>query len=442
MSRIVGILTIGLWLTLLLALPADEKNRREESVRGDKDRFSSMERWMYNDVEAGFELGKQNNKPVLVVLRCVPCKACTGIDERVLKARELQPLLDQFVCVRVINANDLDLSRFQFDYDLSFSTMFFNADGTVYGRFGSWQHQLDEMDTTIDGFQVALERALEVHRNYPDAADTLKTKQGVPTPFSVPVEIPGLAGKYERTLNWDGNVVQSCVHCHQIGEAYRAWYRERQQPIPSELIYPMPEPKTIGLKLDGRSPSRILAVDPKSIAFRAGLQAKDEIVSIDDAPIFSVADVAWALHRCSDPGSMKCLILRDGAVREVPIELPDGWRFETNIAPRVGTWQLRGMALGGLVLKELGAAKRRELQLGNSDLGLVVDHVGEYGVHAAAKKAGFQKGDVLLSLEGFSAPIHESRLIGEILTRFPNPTKLATQVLRGNQRVSLELPVQ
>ena len=31
----------------------------------------------------------------------------------------------------VINANTLDMSRFQFDYDLSFSTMFFNADGTA-----------------------------------------------------------------------------------------------------------------------------------------------------------------------------------------------------------------------------------------------------------------------------------------------------------------------
>jgi hypothetical protein len=39
--------------------------------------------------------------------------------------------------VRVINANSLDLAKFQFDYDLSFSTIFFNADGTVYGRFGS-----------------------------------------------------------------------------------------------------------------------------------------------------------------------------------------------------------------------------------------------------------------------------------------------------------------
>jgi len=42
---------------------------------------------------------------------------------------------------RVINANALDLSLFQFDYDLSFSTLFFNADRSIYGRYGSWSHQ-------------------------------------------------------------------------------------------------------------------------------------------------------------------------------------------------------------------------------------------------------------------------------------------------------------
>ena len=34
-----------------------------------------------------------------------------GIDASVLGEPSLEPLLDQFVCVRVINANALDLSR-------------------------------------------------------------------------------------------------------------------------------------------------------------------------------------------------------------------------------------------------------------------------------------------------------------------------------------------
>ena len=50
-----------------------------------------------------------------MVLRCIPCLSCAGIDAQVLEEKELVPLLDQFVCVRVINANALDLSLFQFE---------------------------------------------------------------------------------------------------------------------------------------------------------------------------------------------------------------------------------------------------------------------------------------------------------------------------------------
>ena len=116
---------------------------REGAVRGDKAAMENDARWIYNDVDRGFAEAKKAGKPLLVVLRCVPCLSCVGLDAEVLKEPVLSPLLDQFVCVRLINANAIDLARFQFDYDLSFSTLFFNADGTVYGRYGSWVHQAD-----------------------------------------------------------------------------------------------------------------------------------------------------------------------------------------------------------------------------------------------------------------------------------------------------------
>ena len=201
---------------------AETVKDRKGAVLEDRSKMQDDERWIYNDWRRGFAKAKETGKPLLVVLRCVPCLACAGIDASILTEPGLQPVLDKFVCVRVINANDLDLSLFQFDYDLSFSTIIFNADRTVYGRYGSWTHQKDPYEKTTLGFRRALESALELHAAYPANKDSLAGKQGKAMPVSDPLQLPELAGKYERELDWDGKVVQSCVHCHQVGDAVRS----------------------------------------------------------------------------------------------------------------------------------------------------------------------------------------------------------------------------
>src|SRR5690349_15343400 len=81
---------------------------REAAVRKDKAILENDARWIYNDYHRGFAEARRTGKPLLVVLRCVPCLACAGIDAAVLlQETELGPLLDQFVCVRVIDANAL-----------------------------------------------------------------------------------------------------------------------------------------------------------------------------------------------------------------------------------------------------------------------------------------------------------------------------------------------
>ena len=69
--------------------------------------------------------------------------------------------MDKFVCVRVVKANQMDLTLMQFDYDLTFAVMFMNADKTVYGRFGSRSElghpgrHLQERVEVSDRLQVA-----------------------------------------------------------------------------------------------------------------------------------------------------------------------------------------------------------------------------------------------------------------------------------------------
>jgi len=436
-------LTLAAFLSLSFhLLYAETVKDREGAVRGDKAKMEHDDRWIYQDIDKGFAEAQKSGKPLLVVLRCVPCKACMGIDASILTSEDLQPLLDKFVCVRLINANALDLSLFQFDYDLSFSTIFFNADKTIYGRYGSWQHQRDSFDATHEGYKAALLAALELHKGYPANKKSLEAKQGGTMPFKVPVEFPTLAGKYERALNWEGKVVQSCVHCHQIGDAYRAYYRNEHKAIPQELIYPMPAPETIGLAMDTQKVATVKQVIDGSSAASAGLKPGDEILSANGQPLISIADLAWVLHRAADPSLLKLQVRRDGKEDARVIALPAGWRSRTDISTRVGTWPMRAMAFGGMKMEDLDAAGRTARGLPPDGMALLVTFVGQYGPHAAAKKNGFQKDDVLVSVDGAKERLTESQLIGRLLRDHPNQDEVKAIVRRGTEQVDMKVPMQ
>lgn len=415
---------------------------REGAVRKDKASMENDARWIYNDVDRGFAEAKRTGKPLLVVLRCVPCLSCVGLDAGVLQDPTLQPLLDLFVCVRLINANAIDLARFQFDYDLSFSTLFFNGDGTVYGRYGSWVHQVDPEARETIGYRRALEGALALHRGYPGNREALQGKQGSPTPFRTPVEIPELAKKYGRELNWGGNVVQSCVHCHQVGEAFRAHHRARGEPVPEERIYPMPAPETVGLTLAPDQAATVTAVAPGSAAAEAGFLPGDSIAFLGGQPLISVADFAWVLHGAPAEGVLRGVVQRSGLVVPVTLPLSPGWRTKSDISRRVGTWSMRAMALGGMVLTDLDNAARQERGLGREGMALFVKGLGNYGQHGTAKKSGLQKDDVIVALDGVTARLTEGDVIGRLLRQRKAGEKIAVTVVRGGGRMSFELPMQ
>src|SRR5207247_22810 len=139
-----------------------------------------------------------------------------------------------------------------------------------------------------------------LHRGYPANKTSLAGKQGESMPFKTPLQIPGLAGRYKVELDWKGKVVPSCVHCHQIGEAFRAYFREQKKVVPAKWIYPWPAPETIGLALAPEQIARIESVTPGSIAAQAGLQPGDDLLSFDGQPLISQADVSWVLNGAAE----------------------------------------------------------------------------------------------------------------------------------------------
>ena len=108
-------------------------------------------------------------------------------------------------------------------------------------------------------------------------------------------------GKYGSSIDYGGNVVQSCIHCHQVGDAVRnhLW---KQGPLPEDVLFPYPHPKALGLILDPREKATVLRVDPGSPAEAAGFKAGDVLRSMNGQSLLSIADVQWVLHRTPPAG--------------------------------------------------------------------------------------------------------------------------------------------
>lgn len=360
--------------------------------------------------------------------------ACSGFDGQVVRHdTRIQDLLAKFVCVRLVQGNDLDLNLFQFDYDLTFAAFFLNADRTVYGRFGSRSDQKQaEKDISLEGFRKALAGALQLHSAYPKNRALLAGKQPLPTTFKRPEEYPSLTGKYKPALDYQGKVASSCLHCHQVREAERLTFRPDNKPIPDQVLYPWPMPSVIGLTMDPKEKAKVTGVSAGSAAAEAGLRVGDEVLLLNEQPIISIADLQWILHHAGDAATLKATVLRGGNTVNLSMALPKDWRVKNDIAWRATTWDLRRMATGGLVLKHDPG----------TNLALRVDYVGQYNGHAAGKRAGFKKDDVIIRVDSETRPMTESELFRYLLQNKSKGDKVSFTVLRLGEKVDLTLPMQ
>jgi serine protease Do len=337
----------------------------------------------------------------------------------------------------------MDLTLFQFDYDLTFAAFFMNADKTIYGRYGSRSDDKEaEKEISVEGFRAALTGGLELHRNYPANKATLTGKQPRPIQFRRPEDFPSLAGKYQSAISYTGKVAQSCMHCHQVRDAERMWYRAAKKPIPDEVLYPWPMPDIVGLRFDPERKAMLKEVIADSPASRAGFKARDELISLEGQPLLSTADVQWILHGAPSPAALRAEILRSGKRMPLTLNLPKDWRLKSDISWRPTTWELRRMGTGGLVLGDLNDRERAKRRLPETAMALLVEYVGQYNEHAAGKRAGFQKDDIILDVDSQSTRMTESELFRYLLQNKMKGERVRANVLRDGTKHSLELPMQ
>jgi hypothetical protein len=434
------------WRSLLLALClaglgtgrlTAQNSARDTKVRNDRKAFQDSKDWIYNDLAEGIRVAREAGKPLMVVFRCIPCEACQEFDDDVARRDPIiRDLLDRFVCVRIVQANAMDLDHFRFDFDLSFAVLFLDADLTIYGRFGTRSDRPEEEDISLHGLRKAMAEALRLHRDAAAIKPSLAGKQVKPSRYRTPRDYPSLSKQYKAELDYAGSVARSCIHCHQVRDAERQVYRSAGERFPDDVLYPYPDPEVVGLKFDPEEMAKVERVAPGSSADRDGFRPGDEIVSLDGQPLLSIADVQWVLHNAPATAKLPARVRRSGTIIDLTMTLETGWR-PGNISWRPTTWSLRQMGLGGMKLNDLPDEDRRRLNLAADRLALKADHVGEYGEHAIAKRAGLRKGDVIVAVDGNERRMTESQFLEYTLRRKHRGDTIAVTVLRDGKRMTL-----
>ena len=85
MSRLVCLLPILIVPSLVLAEnESPVRKTREQKVREDREKVEAEGFWIYNDLPKAFAEARQTGKPILVVLRCIPCEECVKLDDELM----------------------------------------------------------------------------------------------------------------------------------------------------------------------------------------------------------------------------------------------------------------------------------------------------------------------------------------------------------------------
>jgi|GEM_PF-300112 len=275
---------------------------------------------------------KKANRPLLVTIRCLPCKQCSGFDETVFEAQgELRDTLQQFVTVRITNMKDLDKRVLPYhthqDLDVSWWGYFLSPEGGLYGVYGGIDAEGDTTRISGDSLKNAMDRVLNFH--YDDRRATWNADPQAPDLSADEAPTPLTEDGYESFIKRDHMVEASkeCLHCHHVAEILRQPEVDAGKFDKSEDFYVWPYPENLGLTLDRDHGLKVNEVEDKSPADKAGLKKGDVVMLAQDTMLFSQTDLRQVLQNLEgDKPKLELGVLRNGGYKSFTLKLKEGWR--------------------------------------------------------------------------------------------------------------------
>lgn len=326
----------------------------------------------------------------------------------------------------------VDLSVYDFDYDLTFAALLMNADGTIYHTYGGRTWEDPESHLSVDAFVDALEAGLETHAAHQIDAPRRRRTETIE-------EIPWMAKRIEQGR------APECFHCHMVNDARTHTARDANRWTMDQL-WRWPDPIEVGLTLERDRPTTVAAVEDGSPAAAAGIGPGARLLSIADQPVRTFGDVQRMLERAPrGTTTLPVVWTHDGEPQTARLRLRRGWK---EADPLTFSWRPSKWTLDprpGFGGPRLGAEALAARGLPADAFAFRIRYIVDWGDHAHtgrnARAAGLRKGDVVLSVGGkddFESVAHFHAWFR--LTQTPGTT-VDVVVLRGDERRTVRLPV-
>ena len=427
-----------LWLPMLCALtltaaqPASLLERlKDENARG-------QAQWIYNDLQKAMAEARRTGKPIFVTFRCVPCSDCKAFDAEVAKgSRVIRELAQKhFISLRQVEMKGVDLSLFQFDYDLNWAAMFINANGVVYGRYGTQSAAGPDAYNSIESLEQAMQRVLKLHAAYPKNKFALAMKRGLSKPYKTAMEMPGLENKNKFRQTTQRN---NCIHCHNIHDAENNKLHLEGK-MTQDKLWRYPLPDNVGLSIDPKDGQKIAKVTPGSAAEIAGLRAGQRVTHVDGQPIVSIADIQWVLHNRSNRAEIIRVTIA-GSSRSHLIKTAPGWK-KTDISWRGSLWNLHPRLRVWMPEATPEELKRLKLPAGHHALKVKwINNGSPEG--KAAQRAGLRLNDYIIAIDGRPlGKMTPRQFTAHVKLNYKSGQKLPLTLLRNGKRIAYEWPLQ
>jgi predicted metalloprotease with PDZ domain len=284
-------------------------------------------------------------------------------------------VLRQFVLLRVLDMRGVDLTRFDFDYDLTWAGFFLNHRGHIYGRYGGRDEGPADKGLSLDGLRYAMQMALNAHRRNPNQP---------------PHPVEKATKKVEQFPAAKRVKQGACIHCHQVYDFRREQLMVQKRWSRKEIfVYPPPE--NIGLFMAVEQGDRVQRVGRSSPAAAAGLRPGDVLQTANGHPVASYGDLQYALQGTAATGPLKLVWRRGSQEMSSDVPLKAGWR-ESDISWRGSMWGIEPRI--GVYGKDLTAKEKRALGLSADRLAF---RQGKF-VPNQSRRAGIRGADIIVGI--------------------------------------------